>query len=943
VNSPLFSTAHPPRDTDDKQAEPEQNVTTTRATAQDYIALEILSPSKPTSDEAAGATLPPESDHAHSTSPGRRGKKEAKSGELKNVPLLEDQEDGGDDVLLTTSGSQMRVSPGKPGLTSPTGAGLSKMRRGTSSTPFGGENEPDMDEPAGEYIPPSSTDPTSPLISPDLSVPQEERLRGVDLYRRPSLSSTERKSLGPNVLHGTFTSSVPSSTAGPTSDSSSGQNQINDPIRVDGGSDGDDNPNKSKEIDLSKEAMTFAAEITYNPHSGSVSRMVKEMKPERLFITLGFISLAAASVCQLAIPKLMGDFIDRLSKEAEISVTKILVILVVVASINAVFNFGWMAFLWIAGDRVVTRLKKQAFDCIVHREIAFFDAHRTGELLSRLSSDVNAVNGALTTEMAELIQRTVLVTGGLGYMFYLSWDLTLISMALAPLLGLIGHRMAIYFHKLAWKANDQAAKANIVAEETISCLRTVRSFAQERFMCEQYNHHCDQAFLLAKKQKIAKASQRTFVYFAGSLAVVLVLWYGSVKVKDGVMTAGALLTFVLYGMQVGEKSGQIMDNWGMLKTAAGACQRVFQLIDEGMLRKKEIEQCKTIITPEDEERYLSKHPEYRVGLPRNPRLDVPGEFKRKLLQLPIHFENVSFAYPTRENKLVLNNLNLTLEPGKVIALVGTSGGGKSTIVALLERFYKPTSGRILWGDVDINTLDFQWYHRQVGYVGQEPVLFCTTIRENILYGVKNNRYSDRIYTERDVERVAKMANAHDFIMGWANGYHTVVGERGAQISGGQKQRIAIARAMLMDPPVLLLDEATSALDNESERVVQAALDRLMVGRTTVMIAHRLSTVRNADLVVVISGGQVVEKGSHDELMRLGGVYATLVQPQLEKQSQEQQQQQQQQLASKPSNETVTSSQLPLDENAIDDQAVSSPPELHSRNSRSFVRLHDEND
>lgn len=410
-------------------------------------------------------------------------------------------------------------------------------------------------------------------------------------------------------------------------------------------------------------------------------------------------------------------------------------------------------------------------------------------------------------------------------------------------------------------------------------MRTVKSFAQEPQMAGRFDDHVDKTFLLQRKQKLAKAGQRSFVYFAGAMGICLVLYYGAFKVGEGLMTGGQLLTFILYGLQVGEKSGQIMDNWGALKMAAGASSRVFDLIDQGeVFRRHRLQATKTLAPGVYDENGVKTGDDVRVSA-------------------PIVFSDVYFNYPARPEKNVLQGLSLRLDPGKVVALVGSSGGGKSTLMAMLERFYKPTRGSVTWAGIDVNAFSSEFYHRQVGYVGQEPVLFCTTIRENVMYGVCARRtvlpqdddgnaiirddtvlcydVHGRRYTHGDIERVCRAANAHDFILSWPKGYNTIVGEKGTAISGGQKQRIAIARAMLMDPPVLLLDEATSALDNESEKLVQDALEKLMTGRTTLMIAHRLSTTRNADMIAVVVGGKIVEKGSPAELEAREGEYTRL--------------------------------------------------------------------
>lgn len=412
-------------------------------------------------------------------------------------------------------------------------------------------------------------------------------------------------------------------------------------------------------------------------------------------------------------------------------------------------------------------------------------------------------------------------------------------------------------------------------------MRTVKSFAQEQVMYSRYSTHVHNMYNLSKKTSYAKSGQRAFVYYAGTLGVCLVLYYGSLKVSEGVLTGGSLLTFILYGLQVGEKSGQLLDNWGCLRAAAGSSARVFELIDAGKKRVRNISVYQATLPPGQYDGHGN-----RIG-------------ESNTVTAPIEFRNVHFAYPARPNRKVLHGVNLVLEPNTVVALVGGSGGGKSSLVALLERFYIPSQGAILWGGVNIHTFSAEFYHKHIGYVGQEPVLFCTSVRDNILFGVSSIRaevprdeqgkpviqadtilcydYQGKAYRQRDVERVCRDANAHDFIMAWPDGYDTQVSEFGRAVSGGQKQRIAIARAMLMEAPILLLDEATSALDAESEKLVQNALDKLMKGRTTLMIAHRLSTTKNADFIAVVNHGRVVEYGPPGDLVQIpNGYYAQLV-------------------------------------------------------------------
>lgn len=720
--------------------------------------------------------------------------------------------------------------------------------------------------------------------------------------------------------------------------------------------------------------------------SGSMGRLFAEGAPYKLSIIVGVISLVGYAVSQLAVNLFVGMLVDELDKpKDEIAVWNVLSYIIGNAGVMAILNFTWMYLLWNTGDKIVCSLRKRLFWSIVNREISFFDRERTGALMSRLAGDVSIVKIALTQELTDFIQRSFTVVIALAYMFYLSWALTLIAASIAPVIGVIGSRLAHYFHSIARKSNDILANANTHAEEAFSSAKTVRSFAQEASIYKSYATLCNMTLSVQMKSNFAKSMQRTFVYFFAMCAITMALWYGGEEVKKDSLSTGNLLSFLLFGVQVGEKTGGTLDNLSQIRAAAGASAKVFMYLDKGTeymrevvlqnkkLSKNDFEHMsedkedndshkkafgseedsallgnsfsqhdnksnaspvigKSVVASDRSDVYMTEEgdikeedqTEYQARLfeklkdkkqklTQKELADIPDVILHtgELVELPIEailarnakrkkelafrrrprhpiiFENVWFRYPLRPDRDVLRGLNLKLEPGKVVALVGPSGGGKSTIVGLLERFYHPYKGRVSWGGINFKDFDNQWLHRQIGFVGQEPTLLGGTVRDNILFGIRGVEKFDELpqeeqdYWNEKVISAAKSANAHNFITSWPDGYETLVGERGTQVSGGQKQRIAIARAMIIDPPILLLDEATSALDSESEMLVQAALEKLMEGRTTMMIAHRLSTVRNADIVVCLNGGVVAEMGSHDELVSLGGIYAHLVSPQLE--------------------------------------------------------------
>ena len=427
--------------------------------------------------------------------------------------------------------------------------------------------------------------------------------------------------------------------------------------------------------------------------------------------------------------------------------------------------------------------------------------------------------------------------GAIGILLWTSWKLTLVMLAVVPIVaigaGIYGRKLRI----VSRQVQDALAVSSEVAEETLAGVRTVRAFAREDQETQRYRLAVDVSFQLARYRAKLGAIFTGGISFAGYGAIAAVLWYGGVMLSEGELGFGQLTSFLLYTFTVAFSIGALSGLWSDFAKAAGASERVFELID------------------------------------RSPIFDSGGQ------QLPavegrLRLAGIEFAYPTRPETPGLQNFHLELEPGQVVALVGPSGGGKSTVAALLCRLYDPQQGQICLDDHPYDTLDAHWLRNQVGVVSQEPILFATTIRDNIRYGRLDA-------TEEDIQTAAKAANAHDLVMEFPEGYDTLVGERGVRLSGGQKQRIAIARALLKDPAILVLDEATSALDAESEHLVQEALERLMKGRTTLVIAHRLSTVKGADRVAVLDAGTVVEQGAHDTLVAEDGLYRRLVERQFQ--------------------------------------------------------------
>jgi len=456
-----------------------------------------------------------------------------------------------------------------------------------------------------------------------------------------------------------------------------------------------------------------------------------------------------------------------------------------------------------------------------------------------LTSDTQIVQNAVTANISMLVRYLVQILMSVVILFVLAWQLSLVMFSVVPIIAIGAVFYGRWIQKLQKRFQDELANATSVAEEVISNMRTVRSFSKESKSQTTYGNAIHKSYLIGTQIAIGYGAFQGILGFVPLAAIALILWYGGQLVLEGEITTGLLTSFMLYTMSVAMAFAFLSGLYGDFMQAVGASSRIFQLLD------------------------------------RKPEIPVRGGEKGDKFEGHIEFNKVTFQYPSRKDNKILDNISLTIKPGTVLALVGPSGGGKSTIVSLMERFYDVPEGDILIDGRNIKDLDPEWYRSHVALVSQEPVLFATSIKENISYGIS------REVTMSEIENAAIKANAHNFISDFAEKYETQVGERGVRLSGGQKQRIAIARALLLNPKILLLDEATSALDAESEYLVQDAIEKAMHGRTVLIIAHRLSTVKKADVIAVLSGGRIVEKGSHQELLELDGLYKKLVNRQME--------------------------------------------------------------
>jgi ATP-binding cassette subfamily B protein len=559
-------------------------------------------------------------------------------------------------------------------------------------------------------------------------------------------------------------------------------------------------------------------------------------RPERTRLLLGTVALFVGTGTALAAPALVGQLLDGVTEgsgRADLNRAAILLLgLFAVSGVATAFR----AYLFtVAGERIVAQLRTDLYSAVIRRDIAFFDGRRTGELINRLASDTTVLQNAVTVNLSMALRNLLQTVGAVVLLLWISWPLTLVMLAVVPVVAVGAGVYGRSLRKVSKRVQDALARASEVAEETMGGIRTVRTFDSEAAEIRRYGAAVDESYQLARHRARLMAVFMGGMSFAGYGAIAAVLWYGGVLLGDGQLSFGQLTSFILYTFTVAFSIASLSGLWSEFAKASGASERFFDLLDEA---------------PPD------------VAEGRRPDV-VEGE---------LSLDDVHFAYPTRPDAAVLQGLSMRLQPDRVVALVGPSGGGKSTVAALLSRLYEPDRGQLLLDGTPIVDLDPHWLRQQVGVVSQEPILFATTITNNIRYAVPEA-------SDEQVRAAAEAANALQFIDEFPEGFDTLVGERGVRLSGGQKQRIAIARALLKDPAVLILDEATSALDAESEHLVQEALERLMKGRTTLVIAHRLSTVKQADQVVVLDGGKVAESGSHDELLALDGLYRRLVERQ----------------------------------------------------------------
>ncbi|XP_001371455.2 mitochondrial potassium channel ATP-binding subunit [Monodelphis domestica] len=570
------------------------------------------------------------------------------------------------------------------------------------------------------------------------------------------------------------------------------------------------------------------------------------LRPHLLALCAAIVLALGSAMVNVHIPLLLGQLVEIVGKYTRdhfgnfmVETRGLGVHLLTLYCIQGLLTFGYLVLLSELGERMARDIRKELFGCLLRQDIAFFDNKKTGQLVARLTSDVQEFKSSFKLVISQGLRSCTQLAGCLVSLTLLSPRLTIILLLVTPTLVGAGTLLGSVLRRLSRKSQEQIAKATGVADEALGNVRTVRAFAMEPQEQEHYGAELEESCRLAEKLGRGIAIFQGLSSIALNCMVLGTLFIGGTLVAGDKLSGGDLMSFLVASQTVQRSMANLSVLFGQVVRGFSSGARVFE--------------------------YMTLVPD----IPLHGGCCIP----QTELRGAITFENVSFSYPRRPDFVVLKNFNLKLPPGQMVALVGQSGGGKSTVASLLERFYDPTEGIVTLDEQDLRNLDPSWLRGQViGFISQEPILFATTIMENIRLGKLDA-------TDEEVYKAAQEANAHNFICSFPDGYNTVVGERGTTLSGGQKQRVAIARALIKQPKVLILDEATSALDGESERVVQEALDRASTGRTVLVIAHRLSTVRTAHQIVVMAQGCVKEVGTHMELMRKGGLYTELVKSQ----------------------------------------------------------------
>ena len=561
-------------------------------------------------------------------------------------------------------------------------------------------------------------------------------------------------------------------------------------------------------------------------------RLLGFLWPYWKILLIAVVCMIIVSGSNLIVPWIIKDIVDEVLAEKNIQMLYwVIAAILVIFLIRGVTTFGNRYLMGYIGQRVVTDLRKRLFAHLQRLSISYYDKRRTGEIMSNLTNDISALQSAIVDNFVSLVQELAIFIGSFVSMIYLQWKLTVLCLVIVPMVSFIIKFFGKKLHKSGKNVQEKLADVTAMLQEVIQGVRIVRSFNRSDYEIQRFDD-VNEANFKANVRTIRQSSQLTpFVEFFSAIAITVIIWYGGLSVIDGIMTSGELIAFLIYAINLANPTRRIAEAVGNIQKSLGAADRVFAILDT---------------EPEVKNR--------------------PGAGALQVTAGRVEFDHVAFSY--EPDHPVLTDISFTAEPGQTVAIVGPSGAGKTTIANILPRFYDVTGGSVCIDGTDIRDVTIGSLRDHSGLVPQDTLLFNTTIKNNILYGRLDA-------TDEEIWEAVRAANAEHFIRELPMGIETRVGDRGLVLSGGQRQRIAIARALLKNPAILILDEATSALDTESEKVVQEALDRLMVGRTSFVIAHRLSTIQNADQILVINGGVIAERGTHEELMEKNGLYHEL--------------------------------------------------------------------